>query len=145
MTHHAAANTQIRARAITARRLDDEDGLSELHVFHLAVSELDCAGVDVSGRTFDATGANRETRARNVNAANLGAGSVGSTNLYFFNDNTRDTVTTDDVNVICSDPIYLGAGCQDRPGFHFRGCCGRDFVLAAQTQIRRGQSVCSRA
>ncbi len=33
LAHHAAADTEIGAGAIPARRLNDEDGLGQLHIF----------------------------------------------------------------------------------------------------------------
>src|SRR6266540_2109244 len=58
LPQHAATDTQICARSITSRRLNDEYGLAEFHVLHLAISYLYCSRVDVGGRAFHTSAAN---------------------------------------------------------------------------------------
>ncbi len=116
LAQHAAADTQVGARAITARRFDYKHGLREFHIFNLAIGKLDCAGVDVGGRALHAPVANREPHAGDVDAADLRARRAGGANLHVFNNHTRHAVATDDVDVVGSDAVDLRARSDDRSG-----------------------------
>ena len=46
-SQHPAANAQVGARAITARRLNHKDGPRQFHIIGMSVGEFDRTGVDI--------------------------------------------------------------------------------------------------
>ena len=109
LAQHTAANTQIGAGSISARRFNHKHRLAELHVFHLAISELHSAGVDISGRARRAPVAHREPYAGNVNAADFCTGRASRSNLHVLNNDAGHAVAARDVYIVGSYAIDLRA------------------------------------
>ena len=141
MAHHPATNSQISAGSVTTGRLNYEYGFTKLYVLDLPISELYRSGIDVRSRSFYAPGANRQTHSSNAQAADLCSGSRGGPNLHFFNNDTSNAATADNINTVRSNPVDFGARANNRSRFHFGDARSCRVIVAAQPQIRRCNTI----
>ena len=98
LAQDSAAQTQIRARAITTRRLKGEGRPRQLHAFYAAVFQLDRAGFDIVSRSLDAPFAHGKTNACDVDTAGLRAEGICFAELDLLHGDIRYIVVTLDID-----------------------------------------------
>ena len=99
----AAADTQVRADAITSRRFDRKYRPRDFHIFEAALFQRDRADVYIVRRTLDAAIVNRQPYAGDVDAAGLRAERARSADLRFLHVDDRRTFAAADIDLIYRD------------------------------------------